>query len=368
MVAHAGPHEQATPAPCQADERTPLQQRQAEMTQAIQGQGYQHVTSLNPRANAEGALLFKAYDPNGTALVISGVELRSPAEAMLIVNETLRLSALRHAHLLALKSIWRRGRLIFIVQEHAGGGDVFSLAKRAGSPGLPERAAQFLFQQLVYTLLFGHEYSITLQEISPSRLLIAWNQRSVPVLKISALQALRSQSSRTGQGPPSRVATMYSSIHWLREDLAGLHGPARAHAAATCDLWSSAVTFYYLLFGRWPFSKTQISRWLVTPPAEWKDDEEVTYTREGAALPSDDVIAFLKAVFATGRQGLSEVQAAGSGMTLEAVAEAAWFRRELPEGVDRMNADSKAKTDALRAAPQQEAQRQRLLELAAHAA
>lgn len=81
------------------------------------------------------------------------------------------------------------------------------------------------------------------------------------------------------QGPAKleRVASMYTSVHWLREGLVLRSASVQAAAADTCDLWSVAVTLYFLLFGRWPFSRAQISRWPHTAPADWTDDSHVSY-------------------------------------------------------------------------------------------
>lgn len=356
-------------------------------------------------------------------------------------------SVLRHPHLLQPKSMFRKDNLLFIVQDHVNGGDVFSLAKRAGPHGLPERAARFLVQQLVHTLIFAHDYNITLQDIDPSRLLLSWNDKAVPVLRVNALQPLQklwpSTASVRAPGPcplprlhpelcamcrrccrqacslrlalphavhagltrcdwcvqqagrARRVATMYSSIHWLRETIGGADAEAQARAAASCDLWSVAATLYFLLFGCWPFSKAQISRWLETPAEEWNDDDLISYSRaprsppavcaaaeacplqracsdsgvgagEGASPPSDEVVAFLKAVFATGRHTLAQTQAASRDLTLAAVAQTEWFREDLPDGVDRMNAECRAKTEHVRASPQFAEQRQQLMQLAAY--
>jgi serine/threonine protein kinase len=42
-----------------------------------------------------------------------------------------------------------------------------------------------------------------------------------------------------------------------------------------CDIWSAAVTLYYLLYTKWPFSDKQILEW--TQPGSKVEDDKVKY-------------------------------------------------------------------------------------------
>lgn len=112
-------------------------------------------------------------------------------------------SCIRHPHILHTKSLFRKNDLLFVVQEYANGGDLCSLAKRVTPHGLPERAVLFLIQQLVMTLIFSHSHGITLQETGPSKLLLSWSQKGLPILKFNTLQV---QNDLWPQSAPSQVS------------------------------------------------------------------------------------------------------------------------------------------------------------------
>ena len=46
-----------------------------------------------------------------------------------------------------------------------------------------------------------------------------------------------------------------------------------------CDVWALAVTFYFMLFSSWPFSKDQIRQWRSSGAPEWDHDGAVSCTR-----------------------------------------------------------------------------------------
>lgn len=80
--------------------------------------------------------------------------------------------------------------------------------------------------------------------------------------------------------------------------------------------------------------------------------------------PSGDVIAFLRAVFATGRLTLAEAQRGAAELTLSNATQTEWFLTDLPEGAEAMNANARAKSEQRQASPQLNALRDALLQIA----
>lgn len=71
---------------------------------------------------------------------------------------------------------------------------------------------------------------------------------------------------------------MYTCPQQIRQAEGPAGGPEQVHAlAAASDVWAACVTFYFLLFARWPFDKRQIAAWAATPREAWRDDADVEY-------------------------------------------------------------------------------------------
>lgn len=179
-------------------------------------------------------------------------------------------SSLHHPHVVQPKSLIRTPDFLCIVTELANGGDLFRMVRRGGDHGLPAPAARFLFQQLILALEFCHEMGIYIRSINPSNLLIFWNDKGMPILKISDFRVAKDVKL---QGPAQTpvVATMYTCPHMIRQ--AGRDRKLWEDLAPVCDVWSAVVTLFFLLTGRWPFSKDQIIAWATTPEDKWTDDD-----------------------------------------------------------------------------------------------
>jgi len=83
------------------------------------------------------------------------------------------------------KSLIRTKDFLCVGVEYANGGDLYRMVRRGGPKGLPVPAARFLFQQLILALDFCHGQGIFLRNINPSNLLVFWNDKGMPILKIS---------------------------------------------------------------------------------------------------------------------------------------------------------------------------------------
>lgn len=83
--------------------------------------------------------------------------------------------------------------------------------------------------------------------------------------------------------PARALATMYTCPQLLREALRGHEHEEMLLAVA--DVWALAVILYFLLFGRWPFAKSQICHWPLLPAQDWRDDADVSYELDPGAPP-----------------------------------------------------------------------------------
>lgn len=96
-------------------------------------------------------------------------------------------SAIVHPHILIPRSLLRTPRALCIMADLANGGNLFRMVRRGGPAGLPAAAAAFLFQQLTVAAHFGQGHDMWLHLLSPSKLLIAWNEKGMPVVKVNAI-------------------------------------------------------------------------------------------------------------------------------------------------------------------------------------
>lgn len=80
------------------------------------------------------------------------------------------------------------------------------------------------------------------------------------------------------------VATMLTCPQLLREEVWGHEYEEKLLAVA--DVWALAVILYFFLFGRWPFDKSLICHWPMTPAEEWNDDAAISYAAAPGAFPA----------------------------------------------------------------------------------
>lgn len=96
-------------------------------------------------------------------------------------------SGLVHPHIVRLQKLLRTPGHVCVLTEAVRGGNIFSLARRAGAAGLPAPAARFLFQQVLATVHFLQRYGIHVADVNPSGFLVHWNDRGMPILKLAVL-------------------------------------------------------------------------------------------------------------------------------------------------------------------------------------
>eukprot|EP00892_Ulva_mutabilis_P009430 jgi/Ulvmu1/685/UM010_0057.1 len=247
-----------------------------------------------------------------------------PHDPRCTYNEVMRQYGLYHPHVVQMHAIVRTQHFLCIVMELANGGDVFRLVKSAG--GLPEPAARFIFQQLALTLGYLHAAGMYIRDVKPSNLLIFWNANGMPILKITDFNLAKDTAS---QGPVRTPVscTMYTAPQVLRNR--GKSYEQMAAYGPVCDVWSAAVTLYYLIYAKWPFSKNQILSWASSKVnVDWEKVKFSKKTKHGRV--SSQLIELLTRIFSCGNMTAAEFQQ--MGVTVEDLIGCPWFQQDLPTG------------------------------------
>ena len=81
------------------------------------------------------------------------------------------------------ESIIRTKDFVCFPVEYANGGDLYRMVRHGGRTCLPVPVARFLFQYLVVVLESCHGQDVVLGRISPSNLLVCWDDKGMPILK-----------------------------------------------------------------------------------------------------------------------------------------------------------------------------------------
>eukprot|EP00892_Ulva_mutabilis_P003116 jgi/Ulvmu1/12805/UM097_0034.1 len=310
----------------------------------LKAQGLTNAIVITDKFDGAGRAVFKADAKNGERVAVRAYRLQGGFDCNKAALEVIRLSSLHHPHIVQPKSLIRTADFLCVVVEYANGGDLYRMVRRGGAKGLPAPAARFLFQQLVLALDFCHRHGIFLRDINPSNLLIFWNEKGMPILKISDFRLAKNVWVE-GQAETPVVATMYTCPQMIRQ--AGLPcGEEWRDLAPVCDVWSAVVTLYFLLQGSWPFTKQQIIAWGTTHE-EWADDKKALE----ALSPNvpKEVRALFESVFAGG--GLSPDRYKVKCPSVHSIIEMAWFREDLPKDADKMTEIYTTKTEERKKSP-----------------
>eukprot|EP00892_Ulva_mutabilis_P008250 jgi/Ulvmu1/5798/UM025_0053.1 len=302
-------------------------------------------------AAAAGKALVFAYSKDGITAHAAG--------AMKLM---LLYSSLVHPHLVQLLSTFRTRSLVCLRLQHCNGGCLFVMARRGGAAGLPLAAAIFLIQQLILATEFLHLFQRHLSWLNPQNILINWNSRGIPIVKVllPAFPGVNPESmwaELAGEAAAERKAqrqgTMWTAPHRLRARACGDDDGAEAYDARfniACDVWAIMTSLYCILYAEWPFSKAQIAQWPGVEAAAWDDDKRIPYTRsDGIAVEGAPVESFHE-TFASG--GLTSEEFASKLGSLDVLTATAWFQKDLPEGASGMTEVARTKTEQRRGSPQ----------------
>ncbi|KAI7884702.1 Pkinase-domain-containing protein [Lichtheimia hyalospora FSU 10163] len=156
-------------------------------------------------------------------------------------NELDVLKQVRHPHIITMQGMYEDNEAVYIVTDHAKGGEFFDRLLRKGS--YTEKDASNLLRQVLEALAYLHEHDIVHRDIKPENLLFQTSQDTEEKLMIADFGLSRILKEdhailMTACGTPGYVAPEIL--------LRAGHGTA-------VDLWSVGVIMYTMLSGYTPF-------------------------------------------------------------------------------------------------------------------
>ncbi|MQL95484.1 hypothetical protein Taro_028154 [Colocasia esculenta] len=184
---------------------------------------------------------------DGAAVAIKVIDKSGVPAAMQarVLREVAIMSRLEHPHIVRLHEVMATRSKIYLVMEHAGGGELLSLVARRGR--VPEATARRYLQQLVAALRFCHGRGIAHRDVKPQNLLLDGRGE----LKVSdfGLSALPEQLRDDGLLHTACGTPAYTAPEVLRR---------KGYDGARADAWSCGVILYVMLAGRLPFDDSNI--------------------------------------------------------------------------------------------------------------
>ncbi|ORZ08344.1 kinase-like domain-containing protein [Absidia repens] len=186
-----------------------------------------------------------SHQNNGSVLALKRFHRRKPGEESQIEfdnrlkKEFAITKSLQHQNVITVFELLkdRRGRWC-TVMEYCQGGDVLSILQQVE---LTSSAMDCLFKQLLQGLSYLHDHKVAHRDIKPDNLLMT----TYGVLKITDFGVAHHQ-------PDSQLVICEglcgSTPYWPPEVFTALD-----YDGLAMDVWSSAITFYCLLYSQIPF-------------------------------------------------------------------------------------------------------------------
>lgn len=162
-----------------------------------------------------------------------------------IVREVSVMRRLSHPNIVKLHEVMATKSKIYMVMEHAKGGELFTQISRDGP--LTETAARRYFQQLVSAVHYCHSKGVTHRDIKPQNILLDHEGNlKVSDFGLSALpELLRDGLLHTSCGTPA-----FTAPEVVRR---------KGYDGAKADAWSCGIILYLLLAGCLPFNEANIA-------------------------------------------------------------------------------------------------------------
>lgn len=161
-----------------------------------------------------------------------------------ILREVSAMSRLSHPNIVRLHEVMATKSKIYLVMEHARGGELFARISRRGR--LPEPMARRYFQQLVSALRFCHARGVSHRDVKPQNLLLDRDGNlKISDFGLSALpEHVKDGLLHTACGTPA-----YTAPEVIRR---------KGYDGAKADAWSCGVILFVLLAGFLPFDDANL--------------------------------------------------------------------------------------------------------------
>lgn len=163
-----------------------------------------------------------------------------------VEREILNHRHLIHPHIVAFKEVLVTSKHLGIVMEFVGGGNLQSWVEKYHR--LAEWQARCFFQQLILAIHYSHKSAgIAHRDIKLGNILLN-DKYQVPILKVCDFGY--SKDSWQGSLPKTRVGT----AAYISPEVASANVSTVQYDSEKADVWSSAVTLYCMLSGKYPFT------------------------------------------------------------------------------------------------------------------
>eukprot|EP00347_Sterkiella_histriomuscorum_P017842 403347765 len=134
---------------------------------------------------------------------------------------------------------------IFMVIEHASGGELFDYISKKDR--LSEDEARHFFRQLYSSMWYVHKHKIAHRDLKPENLLLDQEQRNIKLIDFGLSNLMKdSHSLKTACGSPNYAAPEVVS--------------GRSYGGVEADIWSMGVILFAMVCGSLPFDDDSVTK------------------------------------------------------------------------------------------------------------